>query len=136
MSKPTVQVATALSLASLKFNTMTDLATGVQDNGYNIPTPVLLKLGEECSELSQAILKCLNSGSGGHHKLSAVLEEAGHVRLFLEIVEAFTDGEITKARNARIERHLSSPKSSRESLTTYVFSHLSQIYEWMEQEEK
>ena len=136
MDKLKPQTAIAISLASLRFNTMVELAKGVQDKGISIPTPVLLKLGEECSELSQAILKCVNPGSASHQRLSEVLAEAGHVRLFLELVEAFSGDEIIKARNERIERHLSNPKSTKEALSSYVFSHLTEIYEWMEQTKK
>jgi hypothetical protein len=107
---------------------------GVQDKGINIPTPVLLKLGEECAELSQAIFKCVNSGAGGYGRLEEVLSEAGHVKFFLDLVNTFSDGQVTKFRNLRVERHLESPKCTNQALSSYIFSQINDIYSWTEKE--
>lgn len=79
-------------------------------NPEEIPSTLLLKLGEECAELIQAINKSLNPMSGSFGKSEKILEESGHVLLFLKLLDSLYGKEVAKSMKARIQRHHENPK--------------------------
>lgn len=128
MGKPTKGAAIAMAVASLRLRGIDDVYT--EDT---IGHPLLMKLAEECNELSQAILKSVNEGSGGYGKLEDVYAEAGHVMMFLEMLDALADGQPTIYRNRRIKRHIQSPKcENKRNLVDYLYIHTKDINQWME----
>lgn len=71
---------------------------------------LLLKLSEECAELIQAICKSLNPASKQYGVATKVFEEAGHVKMFLEMLDALHGKGVTKSMKERIQRHKENPK--------------------------
>ena len=134
MAKLARAVALGLVSASLRLDDISEKAYTLDEFEEIIENRVMLKLGEECSELSQAILKAVNPGSGKYKDLGDVMAEAGHVMLFLNILNTLTDGKPTMYRNRRIKRHLDSPKCLGKDFTTLLKSQIPEILSWTEKE--
>ena len=93
-----------------------------------IPTPLLLKLAEEASELSQAILKATNPSSSSYKELGQVLEEAGHTLMFLTLLDVLSERKVTLHGYARMERHLRKPKPTNKATLSYISKNTAQLW--------
>lgn len=134
MAKLTEETAMALAIASLQLSdTKKGFVLGELEN--ILLDRITLKLGEESNELGQAIFKSINPSSSQFKSLKSIMEEAGHVMLFLQMLDTFTGGKITKERNKRIYRHLGSPKcSNSRELMQSLLRKQPDILSWIDEE--
>lgn len=133
MAKLPEDMAIALALASLRSGLMGDPVTR-QRFKKEMYSRVLMKLGEECAELSQAILKSMNPASGAFGNHHEVEVEAGHVMLFLEIANSFSNGVIRSQRTKRVLRHLDEPKCKDTALMETLKDKIPEILSWLDKE--